>query len=153
MTNDEPALPGFTRVDPDDQYAILHKLLWPTGPTSSQPADSAAPEPERLARHIDACAADLSLWTDDQDSDATAMDVDHSERPPPAPPIRYINLAEVEHESLAVHRLSALDMVIVRQEYVDFMAHATAPAMQGKKIHVFLTGQPGIGKWSFSPLP
>ncbi|KAJ7885118.1 hypothetical protein B0H14DRAFT_3856976 [Mycena olivaceomarginata] len=74
------------------------------------------------------------------------MDVDDSERPPPAPPIRYINLAEVEHKSLAVHRLTPLDMIIVRQEYVDFMAHATAHVMQGKKIHVFLTGQPGIGK-------
>ncbi|KAJ7322874.1 hypothetical protein DFH08DRAFT_888141 [Mycena albidolilacea] len=146
MTNDEPALPGFARVNPNNPYAMLHKLLWPTGPTSSQPADSAAPEPERLARHIDACVADLSLWTDDQDGDATAMDVDDSERPPPAPPIRYINLAEVEHKSLAVHRLLALDMIIVRQEYVDFMAHATAHVMQGKKIHVFLTGQPGIGK-------
>ncbi|KAJ7484631.1 hypothetical protein FB451DRAFT_88537 [Mycena latifolia] len=142
MTDDEPALPEFTRVGPKDQYAILHKLLWPTGPTSSQPADSAAPEPERLARHIEACAADLSLWTDDQDGDATAMDVDKLEQPPPAPPIRYINLAELEHESLAVHRLSALDTLIVRQEYVDFMAHA----MQGQKLHFFLTGQPGIGK-------
>ncbi|KAJ7736193.1 hypothetical protein DFH07DRAFT_779745 [Mycena maculata] len=71
------------------------------------------------------------------------MDVDKSEQPPPAPPIRYINLAELEHESLAVHRLLTLDKIIVRQEYVEFMAHA----MQGKKINFFLTVQPGIGKF------
>ncbi|KAJ7437847.1 hypothetical protein B0H11DRAFT_2255101 [Mycena galericulata] len=97
----------------------------------SRPADSAAHEPESLARHIESCAADLSLWTDDQDGDATAMDVDKLEQPPPAPPIRYINL--LEHESLAVHRLSTSKKLIVRQEYVDFMAHA----MQGKDTHFF----------------
>ncbi|KAF8215792.1 hypothetical protein K438DRAFT_1954496 [Mycena galopus ATCC 62051] len=138
MTNDEPALPAFTRVGPKNEYAKLHKLLWPTGP-SSQPADSAAPEPERLARHIEACAVDLSLWTDDQGRDPTAMDVE-SEESPPAPLIRYINLAK--HQTLAVHRLTTLKTLIVRQEYVDFMAHA----MQGDEIHCFLTGQPGIGK-------
>ncbi|KAF8215884.1 hypothetical protein K438DRAFT_1799642 [Mycena galopus ATCC 62051] len=68
------------------------------------------------------------------------MDVDESEEPPPAPSIRYINL--VEHERLSIHRLSALETLIVRQEYVDFMDHV----MQGRKIRCFLTGQPGIGK-------
>ncbi|KAF8206330.1 hypothetical protein K438DRAFT_1817012 [Mycena galopus ATCC 62051] len=131
MTNDE-SVPWFTPLNAKSEYAKLHKLLWPTGP-SSPPADS---ELEPLARHIEACTADMSLWTDDWSGDATAMDVDKSEQPPP--PIRYINLTE--HRTLAAGGLlTTLGTLIVRQEYVDFMAHAMR--VQG---HFFVTGQPGI---------
>ncbi len=140
MTGDQPALPGFTRVvDPNHQYLVLHQRLWPPESTSSLPADLAAPEPERLAQYIETSNADLSFWTEDKVGDVTAMDVDNSEQPPT---IRYINLTK--HTSLALLRLIDLDTLIVRQEYVDFMAHANA--IWGKKINFFLTGQPGIGE-------
>ncbi|KAF9049561.1 hypothetical protein BDZ89DRAFT_655214 [Hymenopellis radicata] len=134
---DKPALPGFTRKGQTHNYSVLRKFLWRAVPTTSQPADSA--EPQHLAQLIQACPADMSLWTDDQGGDATATDV-----APPAPQIRYIDLTK--NRSLVVHQLDDLDKVIVRQEYVDFMAHADAIAMRGKKVKVFLTGQPGIGK-------
>ncbi len=137
MLDDEPTLPGFTRlVDTDMVYAGLHKLLWPTEPASSQPADPAAPEAESLARCIERCPADLGIWA----APVEDVDMDKSAQCAPAPMVRYINLAE--HKDLAVHWLDQCETFIILQEYVEFMADAATAT----NPRFFLTGQPGIGK-------
>ncbi|KAF9016529.1 hypothetical protein BDZ89DRAFT_1141407 [Hymenopellis radicata] len=130
-------LPGFSPAQRDDLYAELHQCLWRTASSPSQPADSAGPEPKRLAEFIEACYGD---------GDATAMDVDDSEQPPPAPapPIRYIDLKK--NEGLAVGKMRFVNKLIVREEYVEFMTDASAIASKGQRANFFLTGQPGIGK-------
>ncbi|KAJ7489566.1 hypothetical protein FB451DRAFT_1225285 [Mycena latifolia] len=141
---DAPPLPSFTRLTSDYCYAALHELLWPKEPTSSQPGDSA--EPSALRKCIQARAADMSLWVDDQ-GDVNAMDLDEDESQLPLSPleIRYIDLSK--HEALCVHRLhNAWDShtFIIRQEYVEFMTYAMNCGIHERRF--FLTGQPGIGK-------
>ncbi|KAJ7072583.1 hypothetical protein C8F01DRAFT_1225550 [Mycena amicta] len=133
-TTPHSLLPGFSRLSSGNRYAILHELvLWPTGTQ------------DRLAPYIEAW--NPNLWTVGQ-----AMDVDPDESDqPPLAAIRYINLAE--HRRLAVDLLQGLDTMIIRQEYVDFLADALQQVQEGKQPRFFLTGQPGVGKWSSSPLP
>ncbi|KAJ7084035.1 hypothetical protein B0H15DRAFT_849855 [Mycena belliarum] len=132
-------LPSFTLVPSKHQYSALHGLLWPKGPTSSQPGDLAEPEPLRK------CIQAWSPSTVDQ-GDATAMgvDEDESEPPPPPPEMRYIDLRK--HETFRVHLLSGRrrSTFLVRQEYVEFMSHAAQCKEENRRF--FLTGQPGIGK-------
>ncbi|KAJ7293669.1 hypothetical protein C8J57DRAFT_1704360 [Mycena rebaudengoi] len=131
-------LPSFTLVPLEHQYSALHGFLWPKGPTSSQPGDFAEPEPLRK------CIQAWSPSTDDQ-GDATAMDVaededeDESEPPPPPPEMRYIDLRK--HETLRVHLLIGKrhSTLLVRQEYVEFMSHATQCKEENRRF--FLTGK------------
>ncbi|KAJ6471861.1 hypothetical protein C8R45DRAFT_1013418 [Mycena sanguinolenta] len=129
-------LPQFTLATPENPYTKLHGLLWPKGPTSSQPGDP--PEPEPLRK----CIQVWNLSTDD----AAAMDLDEDEDelPPPPPQMRYLDLRK--HETFRVHRLRSKmhSTFLVRQEYIEFMAHATQ--CQERNRRFFLTGQPGIGK-------
>ncbi|KAJ7068702.1 hypothetical protein C8F01DRAFT_620191 [Mycena amicta] len=131
-----PLLPGFSGLSSGNRYAILHELLWPTGTQ------------DRLAPYIEAWNPNLSLWTA-----GDAMDVDQADEPPPAPApmIRYITLAK--HRRLAVDLLQGLDTMIIRQEYVDFLADAMQQVQEGKQPRFFLTGQPGIGKHRCRLLP
>jgi hypothetical protein len=65
------------------------------------------------------------------------------------PRIRYIDLGK--HPIFAVHALSdrtRSPTFVIRQEYIEFMAHAINCAVPHER-RFFLTGQPGIGKSSF----
>ncbi|KAJ7068832.1 hypothetical protein C8F01DRAFT_624166 [Mycena amicta] len=138
MTNEEPAtdklvpLPGFRPVFPSSEYATLHRLLWRTGET-------AAAEPRQLAKYIKTCEGDLR-WT----AGGESMQVDEPDQPPPE--IRYIDLTLAEARSFAVHRLFTIGKMIIRQEYVEFLAHALRTAQKENNPRFFLAGQPGIGK-------
>ncbi|KAJ7508645.1 hypothetical protein B0H11DRAFT_1966045 [Mycena galericulata] len=128
------ALPYFENVPPTNKYARLYEFLWPSH--ASPPMDSSGPAvPLRLARCIERRRADLSIWADIQDINADGTDVNV----PPAPEISYINLAA--HPAFCVHRVarSKARNLIVREEYIDFMAHEDGRGF-------LLTGQPGIGK-------
>ncbi|KAJ7738085.1 hypothetical protein DFH07DRAFT_841473 [Mycena maculata] len=136
-------LPGFQPVEERSDYKQLHRLLW--RPPTSLLAASAAREPAALAEYVD-------VWTDgggNGEGGVDAMDVGEDESEPPPrpgpPPIRFIDLDK--HPELRVHNLLEPypPTVVVRGEYVEFMAHALQVEKADER-RFYLTGQPGIGK-------
>ncbi|KAJ7607312.1 hypothetical protein FB45DRAFT_948034 [Roridomyces roridus] len=124
MSNDT-LLPDFTRLGPTEPFSVLRKLLWPAS-EETWANDLALDEPERLATFIQ------EFTPDDQDSPSK---------------IRYIDLTK--NPSLAVDQLAALDVLIVRQDYLDFMAQTQrSRKLDGKPRYgrEYLTGEHGTGK-------
>ncbi|KAJ7607477.1 hypothetical protein FB45DRAFT_1040167 [Roridomyces roridus] len=100
MANNAP-LPDFVRLGPTKPFSVLHKLLWPTSDQRDPIQLEDVSVPGRLATFI-------REWT------ASPGGQD------PPPKICYIDLEK--NPSLAVDQLACLDVLIVRQDYVDVLA-------------------------------
>ncbi|KAJ7603486.1 hypothetical protein FB45DRAFT_947722 [Roridomyces roridus] len=113
--SDTPTLPRFTRLSPTDPFSTLHEFLWPATDRPPNPIQH-GPECRGLAPYIQTYATNSE----------------------PSSRIRYIDLRK--HPVLRVHALASLDTLIVRQEYVDFLAEVKVG------YHFYVTGEHGIGK-------
>lgn len=113
------ALLEFTRLPLTHRYETLRESLWPIPGHAN-----------RLSQYIETCDVDLSMWNAE-----SAMDVDQL--------IRYIDLTA--HPIFGFHNLTRLPVLIVRQEYDDFITEINDGGSAAERCF-FLTGQPGIGK-------
>ncbi|KAJ7222057.1 hypothetical protein B0H12DRAFT_1151242 [Mycena haematopus] len=155
----------------DTLYEAARVSLWPVNATGPMAGEPARGEPPALLDCIESLTPDDGwLIPDGEKIESNVMDVDGSDNEDEGegpkdgedmdegpPEIRYISLKT--HPALAIHKLAKeVDWrgdeatLVIRHEYGLFMEHAMSrlsnPPDDSYRARFFVTGQPGIGKWS-----